>query len=73
MGKKVKMKMRICPVCGSRRLERASVFSGWLTPEVWFCPDCGYRGPVYGEIEVDPSELGGGGENSPRGGREGDR
>jgi len=40
-------------------LRRESPFSGWLTPEVFFCPDCGYRGPVYAEIEV---EEGGEGE-----------
>jgi len=50
---KRKRKLTVCPVCGSPRLEKVSPFSGWLTPEEWFCPDCGYRGPVYGEIEID--------------------
>jgi len=54
-------RVRVCPICGSPRLKRESVFSGWLTPEIWVCLECGYRGPIYGEIEVevgDESEEG---------------
>ncbi len=54
MGRrKTTQRVRVCPICGSTRLRRESPFSGWLTPEVWVCPDCGYRGPIYGEIEVE--------------------
>jgi predicted RNA-binding Zn-ribbon protein involved in translation (DUF1610 family) len=43
--------LKVCPVCGSRRIMKISPLSGWLTPEEWFCPDCGYRGPIYGEVD----------------------
>jgi predicted RNA-binding Zn-ribbon protein involved in translation (DUF1610 family) len=47
--------LKVCPVCGSKRIMKISPLSGWLTPEEWFCPDCGYRGPIYGELEEKSS------------------
>jgi predicted RNA-binding Zn-ribbon protein involved in translation (DUF1610 family) len=55
MGKKVKL--IVCPVCGSLNIRKSSPFSGWLLPDEYTCPDCGYRGPIVGEIEVDEDEI----------------
>lgn len=48
----LKKRIKICPACGSP-VKRLSKFSGWLTPEIWFCPKCGYKGPLYAEKEVE--------------------
>ena len=53
MKKRSQRRIRACPLCGSTKLRRISPFSGWLTPEIWVCPDCGYKGPIYAEIEVE--------------------
>jgi len=37
----------VCPVCGSKRLRRATALSGWLTGWRYYCEDCGYTGPIY--------------------------
>jgi len=37
----------------STNIRKISVFSGWLTPEEYVCLDCGYRGPIVAEIEVE--------------------
>jgi len=59
MGRKIRV--MVCPVCGSLNIRKASPLSGWLLPDEYSCPDCGYRGPVVGEVEVDEDELGEGG------------
>ncbi|PCN50806.1 hypothetical protein B6U99_02580 [Candidatus Geothermarchaeota archaeon ex4572_27] len=48
--------VRLCPVCHSRNIERASALSGWLTPDEYICLDCGYRGPVVLEVELVEDE-----------------
>ncbi|MCD6348711.1 MAG: hypothetical protein J7L91_03720 [Candidatus Korarchaeota archaeon] len=58
LGKKRKtIRITICPICGSTNIRKASPFSGWLLPEEYVCLDCGYRGPVVAEIEVDEDEV----------------
>lgn len=42
----------MCPVCHSPKIKLSSIFDGWLTPEVYICMDCGYKGPIVLEIEV---------------------
>ncbi len=51
------IKVKICPICESRNLRLSSQFDGWLVPELYICPDCGYKGPIYLEIQIDPDEL----------------
>ena len=41
----------VCPRCGSTKIKLTSTFDAWLTPKKYFCPDCGYVGPVVLEIE----------------------
>jgi len=53
LGKEKAIKIIVCPVCGSTNIRKISVFSGWLTPEEYVCLDCGYRGPIVAEIEVE--------------------
>lgn len=55
MGRRVRL--LACPLCGSLNIRKASPLSGWLLPDEYACPDCGYRGPVVGEVEVDEDEL----------------
>jgi hypothetical protein len=37
---------RLCPSCLTP-LQRISELGGWLTPQDYFCPNCGYRGYAY--------------------------
>ena len=39
----------VCPVCGSPRIKPIGV-SGWLTPALYECEDCGYVGRIVLEI-----------------------
>ena len=41
----------VCPRCGSSKIKLTSTFDAWLTPKKYFCPDCGYVGPVVLEID----------------------
>ena len=52
----MKRRVKVCPVCLSPKIRRSSSFDGWLLPEVYICESCGYRGPVYIEIEVDEDD-----------------
>lgn len=56
-NKKKTIKIKVCPRCESRNIELLSPLGGWMTPEVYICLKCGYRGPIILEIEIDPSEL----------------
>lgn len=53
--KKHSRKIRVCPFCKQPTLRVADSISGWMTAEIFKCDRCGYRGPVF--IEVDPKEL----------------
>ncbi len=51
------IRIKVCPICESRNLRLSSQFDGWLVPEMYVCPDCGYKGPIYLEIQIDEKEL----------------
>ncbi len=51
------IRIRVCPICESRNIRKSSTFDGWLLPEQYICLDCGYRGPIYMEIQIDEEEL----------------
>ena len=51
------MKVRVCPICLSPKIKKATPFDGWLIPETYVCEDCGYRGPIYLELEIEEGEL----------------
>lgn len=48
----------ICPSCGSRRIQYASTmaesgsFVGLGLPEMFYCKDCKYKGPIVVEIDA---------------------
>jgi hypothetical protein len=44
---------RLCPSCLSP-LQRISELGGWMTPQDYFCPKCGYRGYAY--LEAAPEK-----------------
>jgi len=37
---------RLCPVCLGR-LQKLSGLGGWLIPQDYLCPSCGYRGYAF--------------------------
>lgn len=43
-------KTRYCPIC-TGKLKHALGLSGWLLPDEFVCPTCGYRGPIGLEKE----------------------
>lgn len=44
---------RLCPSCLTP-LQRISELGGWMTPQDYFCPNCGYRGYAY--LEATPEK-----------------
>ena len=42
---------RLCAVCLSP-LKKVGELGGWLVPQTYYCPKCGYTGYVY--LEPDP-------------------
>jgi len=48
--------VRICPVCKKPTLRPADSISGWMTAEIFSCSNCGYRGSLYIEVDVDEFE-----------------
>ena len=44
---------RLCPSCLAS-LQRVSELGGWLTPQNYYCPNCGYHGYAY--LEADPEK-----------------
>ena len=44
----------VCPICGSPRIRRVGL-SGWLTPPLYRCDDCGYLGRLVLLIEPERS------------------
>ncbi|RLG61302.1 hypothetical protein DRN86_00240 [Candidatus Geothermarchaeota archaeon] len=58
LDKKKKRTLILCPVCNSPGLSPISKFSGWLTPKIYRCDKCGYKGPVYLEVELDEQVKG---------------
>ena len=56
------MKDLVCPNCGSEQIDYSSLTIGSTKtiiglgiPEMYFCPDCGYEGPVI--MEIDQKHL----------------
>jgi predicted RNA-binding Zn-ribbon protein involved in translation (DUF1610 family) len=47
-----------CPSCGSVKIKPTGSLSGWMTPAVYACLECGYVGSIILEIEPE-SEVGG--------------
>ena len=48
-----KPKLIFCPRCTSPNLTLSSSLDYWLTPKKYLCPDCGYTGIVYMELEKE--------------------
>ena len=44
---------KYCPRCGSPKIRLSSSFDYWLTPQKYLCEDCGYKGPVFMELEKE--------------------
>jgi hypothetical protein len=42
-----------CPRCGSPKLRLSSSLDYWLTPQKYFCGECGYIGTVFMELEKE--------------------
>jgi hypothetical protein len=42
-----------CPRCGSPKLRLSSSLDYWLTPQKYFCSECGYIGSVFMELEKE--------------------
>ena len=40
----------VCPVCGSRRIKNIGIIG--LTPIIYVCENCGYRGSLILEVEL---------------------
>ncbi len=55
--KRRKIRIRVCPICQSRNIRLSSSLDGWLTPEIYICEDCGYKGPIYLELQVDEEDV----------------
>lgn len=55
---KKRRSIKVCPVCHSLKIKLSSQFDGWLTPEVYICLECGYRGPIVLEVDIDEEEIG---------------
>ncbi|MEM2975226.1 MAG: hypothetical protein QXE76_02395 [Candidatus Bathyarchaeia archaeon] len=45
--------IKYCPKCGSPKLRLSSKWDGWLLPPKYICQNCGYKGPIYLELEED--------------------
>jgi len=43
-----------CPSCGSLKIRPAGSLSGWMTPAVYACEECGYVGGLI--LEIDPED-----------------
>jgi len=51
LPKRGKKRLLLCPKCKSPRIKKVGKFSGWLIPEEYYCPNCGYKGPIVLEVE----------------------
>ena len=45
-----------CPRCASPKIKLSSSLAVWLTPKEYYCENCGYRGIIVMELEVDEKE-----------------
>ena len=46
--------IRVCPVCFSEGLNQIPSFLRFIAPSVYYCESCGYKGPIFAEISVEP-------------------
>jgi predicted RNA-binding Zn-ribbon protein involved in translation (DUF1610 family) len=46
-----------CPSCGSSKIRPSGSLSGWMTPAVYACQECGYVGSVIIEVEAEDDDL----------------
>lgn len=58
---------KLCPVCGARLKPVRTLVSGWLTPQSYYCENCGYVGPIF----MDSSQSSLNQRAEPRGSYEG--
>lgn len=47
-------RLLVCPRCESKKIRLADSISGFITPPLYFCPDCYYIG--YFIVEIDKEE-----------------
>jgi transcription elongation factor Elf1 len=48
-----KPKKIYCPRCLSPKINLSSSLDIWLTPQNYFCQNCGYKGPIIMELEKE--------------------
>jgi len=46
---------KLCPKC-LNPLKRLNGLGGWLIPQDYYCPKCGYTGTVFVEKEADTAK-----------------
>jgi hypothetical protein len=49
--------VKLCPKC-LNPLQKGSRLGGWLVPQDYYCPNCGYHGVVFLERDVHVGGLG---------------
>jgi len=55
-----------CPKCGSLKVKPAGSLSGWMTPAIYECQECGYVGSIILEIESEDEDESAGDQKSRR-------
>jgi len=45
-----------CPRCASPKIALSSSLSIWLTPQEYYCENCGYLGIIVMELEKEDEE-----------------
>jgi predicted RNA-binding Zn-ribbon protein involved in translation (DUF1610 family) len=45
-----------CPRCCSPKINLSSELDIWLTPKKYVCENCGYKGPIVMEIDIEKEE-----------------
>ncbi len=43
---------KLCPRC-LKPLQRGTKLGGWLVPQDYICPQCGYRGTLFLEKDIE--------------------
>jgi hypothetical protein len=46
-----------CPRCASPKIRLSSTLSYWLTPQQYYCENCGYVGIIVMELEEEKQET----------------
>jgi len=47
-----------CPRCGSLKVKPEYTTSGWLTPPIYLCENCGYHGSIFLEVKIEDLKYG---------------